>query len=127
MPVASGAGAVSDWIVRWDRYGQYVAIWVANAGSAKVGRLTLFSIDSLSGLVNVNEPRLATDKVLPSISFDDSNLIYTSAVDGKTYMQSVPAVPPSNVSTPMPTLPGQLQSGASSAAPAAPATDRPGS
>lgn len=127
LPVASGPAAVSDWVVRWDRSGQFVAIWVANPSSDKIGRLTLFSIDSRSGLVNVNEPRLAAEKVLSSVSFDDSTLVYTSAVDGKTYMQSVPAVPPSNASTPVPTMPGQLPSGALPAAASAPATDRPGS
>ena len=128
LPVASGPGAVFDWIVRWDRSGQYVAIWAANPSSVKIGRLTLFSIDSGSGLVNVNEPRLLAEKVLSSVSFDDSTLVYTSAVDGRTYMQSVPAVPPSNASTPVPTLPGQLPSGgASPAAASALASDRPGS
>ena len=127
LPVASGPAAVSDWVVRWDRSGQFVAIWVANPSSDEIGRLTLFSIDSRSGLVNVNEPRLAAEKVLTSVSFDDSTLVYTSAVDGKTYMQSLPAVPPSNASTPVPTLPGQLQSGVTPAAASAPATDRPGS
>ncbi len=127
LPVASGRGAVYEWIVRWDRSGQFVAIWAANPASVKIGRLTLFSIDSKSGLANLDEPRLATEKVLSSVSFDDSTLVYTSAVDGKTYMQSVPAVPPSNASTPVPTLPGQLQSGVMPAAASAPATDRPGS
>jgi hypothetical protein len=127
LPVASGAGAVFDWMVRWDRSGQFVAIWVANPGSVKIGRLTLFSVDGRSGLINVNEPRLAAEKVLSSVSFDNSTLVYTSAVDGKTYVQSVPAVPPSTASTPVPTLPGQLQSGALPAGSSAQATDRPGS
>ena len=127
LPVASGAGAVFDWMVRWERSGQFVAIWVANPGSVKIGRLTLFSVDGRSGLINVNEPRLAAEKVLSSVSFDNSTLVYTSAVDGKTYVQSVPAVPPSTASTPVPTVPGQLQSGASPAGTSAQATDRPGS
>jgi hypothetical protein len=125
LPVASSPGAVFDWIVRWDPSGQFLAIWAANPSSVKIGRLTLFSIDSGSGLVNVNEPRLAAEKVLSSVSFDDSTLVYTSAVDGRTYMQAVPSVPPSNASTPAPTLPGQLPSGAAPAA--ASASDRPGS
>jgi hypothetical protein len=127
LPVASTPGAVFDWMVRWDRSGQFVAIWVANPGSAKIGRLTLFSIDNQSGVVNINEPRLSAEKVLSSVSFDNSTLVYTSAVDGKTYVQSVPAVPPSNASTPVPTLPGQLQSGSSPAGSSGQATDRPGS
>ncbi len=127
LPVASAPAAVFNWIVRWDRSGQFVAIWAANPNSVRIGRLTLFSIDSGFGRVNVNEPRLATEKVLSSVSFDDSSLVYTSAVDGKTYMQSMPAVPPSGASTPVPTLPGQPPGSQSPSAPSAPATDRPGS
>jgi hypothetical protein len=127
LPVASGAGAVFDWIVRWDRSGQFVAIWAADPSSLSIGRLTLFSIDGGSGRLNVNEPRLGAEKVLSTIAFDNSTLVYVSAVDGKTYMQTVPAVPPSNASTPIPTRPGQLPSGASPAVPSAPASDRPGS
>jgi hypothetical protein len=104
-----------------------VAIWVANQDSANIGRLTVFSIDNRTDAINVNEPRLAAEEVLSSVSFDDSNLVYTSAVDGKTYMQSLPAVPASSASTPIPTLPGQLPSGALPAASTAQTTDRPGS
>jgi len=122
LPVAATPGAVFDWVVRWDKSGQFVAVWVANQGSARIGRLTLFSIDGRPGFINVNEPRLAADKVLASVSFDDSSLIYTSAVDGKTYMQTLPAVPPSSASTPSPTIPGQVPSGAATPPP----SDRPG-
>jgi hypothetical protein len=123
LPVAASPGAVSDWVVRWDKSGQFVAVWVANQGSATIGRLTLFSIDGRAGFINVNEPRLAADNVLASVSFDGSSLVYTSAVDGKTYVQALPAIPPSTVSTPSPTIPGQLPSGA---APTALPSDRPG-
>jgi hypothetical protein len=128
LPVASGPGLVHGWVVRWDAPGQNVAIWVADQGSDRIGRLSLFSVDRAAGLVDTNEPRLAADKVMSSLTFDDGHLVYTSAVDGKTYMQAVPSVPPSTASTPSPTLPGQLPSDSiASGSPAAPATDRPGS
>jgi hypothetical protein len=38
--------------------------------------LTLFSIDGRAGFINVNEPRLAADNVLASVSFDGSSLVY---------------------------------------------------
>ncbi len=128
LPVSSGPGLVQGWVVRWDGSGENVAIWVADSGSDTIGRLSLFSVDRVAGLVDTNEPRLAAEKVMSSLTFDDGHLVYTSAVDGKTYMQAVPSVPPSTASTPAPTLPGQLPSDATaSGSPAAQATDRPGS
>jgi hypothetical protein len=127
LPVAAAPGTVHDWLVRWDASGQDVAIWVADPGGTSVGGLSLFSLDRTVGLIQTNEPRLAADKVMASIAFDDDHLVYTSAVDGKTYLQTVPDVPPSNVSTPGPTLPGVGPTGAAASGSAAPqATDRPG-
>jgi hypothetical protein len=129
LPIATTAGAVHSWIVRWDAAGTHVAIWVADPSSAKVGRLGLFSVNPASGFVDTNEPLLAAGKVLSGVFFDDAgHLVYTSAVDGKTYMQAVPAVPPSTVSTPSPTLPA-LPSGDTSAptpTPTPQASGRPG-
>ena len=127
LPVASAPGAGQAWVVRWDSLGQNVAVWVADPGSAEVGRLSLFSIDPTTGMVETNEPRLAADNVMAGIAIDDAHLVYTSAVDGKTYMQALPEVPPSTASTPSPTMPGQLPTdAASSGSPAPQATDRPG-
>jgi hypothetical protein len=127
LPVAAAPGTVHGWIVRWDSSGQHVAVWVADPGSARIGRLSLFSIDRATELVDTNEPLLAADKVIANIAFDGDHLVYTSAVDGKTYMQAVPAVPPSSVSTPPPATPGGAGATAGSSAEAVPASDQPGS
>ena len=103
LPVAAQPGTAQGWVVRWDASARYVAIWVADPGSESIGRLSLFSILVATGLVDTNEPLLAAGKVMAGIQFDDGHLVYTSAVDGKTYMQAIPAVPPSNVATPVPT------------------------
>ena len=125
--MADQPGTVHDWVVRWDTAGQHVAIWVANPGSDKIGRLKLFSIDRATGLVDTAEKLLAVDKVTSSIAFDNEYLVYTSAVDLKIYRQPVPAVPPSTVATPTPTVPGQLPTGATGSQSATPqASDRPG-
>jgi hypothetical protein len=127
LPVAARPGTVHDWLVRWDAAGQHVAIWVADPGSDKIGRLSLFSIDQTTGLVDTNEPLLAADKVMSNVAFDSGHLVYTSAVDLKTYHQPVPAVPPSTIATPTPTIPGQLPTGATASESPAPQTsDRPG-
>jgi hypothetical protein len=118
---------VRRWVVEWDATGGHVAVWVADPGSSRIGRLSLFSIDQTTRRVATNEPLLAADKVLANLAFDEGHLVYTSAIDGKTYMQAVPAVPPSSVATPVPATPGPSPSGApASVSPSAPPTDRPG-
>jgi hypothetical protein len=130
LPVSSAPGAVQTWVVRWDSLGQNVAVWVADPGSTDIGRLSLFSIGQTSAQVGTGpalDKLLSADKVLASVAFDDAHLVYTSAVDGKTYLQAVPEVRPSTASTPTPTTPGQVPSDAAAAGSAAPqATDRPG-
>ena len=126
LPVAAAPGMVSTWSVVWDASGSHVAIWVGDPGSARIGRLSLFAIDPASGRVKTNEPLMAADKVLASLTFDAGRLIYTSAIDGKTYMQSVPAVPPSTIATPLPPTAGPSSSSPLESPLPLP-TDRPGS
>jgi hypothetical protein len=124
LTVASGPASVRRWVVRWDATGQNVAVWVADSGSVKIGRLNVFSIDPVSRLLS---PTLAADEVLPTIGFDASNLVYTSAMDGRTYMKPLPVIPPSSVSTAVPTVAGQAHASIGSSVAPAPATDAPGS
>jgi hypothetical protein len=70
---------------------------------------------------------MAADEILSAIGFDNSNFVYTSAMDGKTYVKPVPVVPPSLVSTSAPTSPGPAPAVAGSPAAPAPTADRPGS
>jgi hypothetical protein len=124
LPVAAAPGMVHTWVVRWDATGRHVAVWVADPGSARIGRLSLFSVNGATGFVDTNEPLLAADKVMSNVVFDRDHLVYTSAVDGKTYMPAIPAVPPSSVTTPPPATPG---ASSGSSAEAAPASVPPGS
>jgi hypothetical protein len=128
LPASPAQGTVHQWVVRWDAAAQHVAIWVADPGSARIGSLSLFSVNLATGFVDTNEPLLAADKVLITLSFDDAgHLVYTSAVDGKTYMQAVPAVPPSTVSTPAAPTPAEASGAAATGSPSPQTTDRPGS
>jgi hypothetical protein len=125
LPVAVTPGTVHDWLVSWDATGRNVAVWVADPASASVGGLDLFSIDRAVGLVETNEPLLAADRVMASIAFDRGHLVYTSAVDGKTYLQTIPSLPPSSALTAAPTFAGGGPN--FTRAPAEPqVTDRPG-
>ena len=126
LPVAAAPGMVHTWSVAWDDSGSHVAIWVADPGSSRIGRLSLFPIDPAAGRVKTNDQLLANDKVIANLTLENGRLIYTSALDGKTYMQIVPSVPPSTVATPLPPTPGPSSNGAVGSPSPLP-TDRPGS
>jgi hypothetical protein len=102
QPLALGtASGVRRWVLRWDAAGANVAIWVADPGSNQVGRISLFAVDRGSAALS---PTLAAETVLSSICFDDGKLVYTSALDGRTYARTVPQLPPATPSpTPVPT------------------------
>jgi hypothetical protein len=95
LALAGSPASVRGWVVRWDVTGQNVVVWVADPGSTEIGRLSLFSVDGGSGQL---VPTLAAGTVLSTICFDDGSLVYTSAMDGKTYMNAVPVLPSSSAS-----------------------------
>ena len=99
LPVAQGSGVVRTWQVRWDATGPHLATWVADKGSSKIGRLSLFSIDTKKHLVDADGKVFAAERVLAAIQLDNSHLVYTLAVDGQTYVQDVPSWQPSTTST----------------------------
>ncbi len=126
VPVASAPGTVTSWCVRWDATGQYVAIWVADAGTADVGHVTLLNVIPGTNLLNVNGLLLSTS-ARSNIQFDDSQFVYTSPTQGgqdKTYLFRLPAVPPAPSAPPETAAPGSGQSGATAPLPVS--TDRPG-
>ena len=131
MPVGSVPGVVTSWSVRWDATGQYVAIWVADAGVTDIGQVTLLNVIPGTNLLNVNGLLLSAS-ACSNIGFDDSQFVYTSpgqGGDGKTYLFQLPAVPPAPNATPIVTPPADSSGsgGPIVAAPTPVSTDRPGS
>ena len=131
VPVGSVPGIVTSWSVRWDPTGQYVAIWVADAGVTDIGQVTLLNVIPGSNLLNV-DGLLLSASACSNIQFDDSQFVYTSpgqGGDGKTYLFQLPAVPPTPNAPPEVTAPAD-ESGSgqpTASAPAPDSTDRPGS
>ena len=129
VPVAPAPGTVTSWCVRWDATGQYVAIWVADAGAPDVGHVTLLNVIPGTNLLNVDGLLLSTS-ARSNIQFDDSQFVYTSPTQGgqdKTYLFRLPAVPPAPSAPPetaAPAAPGSGQPGATGPLPVS--TDRPG-
>jgi hypothetical protein len=94
VPVDSIPGAVTSWSVRWDATGQFVAIWVADAGPTDVGNVTLFGVTPGTDLLNVDIPLLSAP-ARSTIQFDDASFVYTSpAGGGMTHLLQLPALQP---------------------------------
>lgn len=130
VPVSSAPGTVTSWCVRWDATGQYVAIWVADAGAADVGHVTLLNVIPGTNMLNVDGLLLSTS-ARSNIQFDNSQFVYTSPTHGgqdKTYLFRLPAVPPAPSAPPEttapPAAPGSGQPVATGPLPVS--TDRPG-
>jgi len=77
---AGGLGvgpSVSDWDVRWDPSGSHLAAWVADSVDATVGRLSLLSLDPVSGRLE-SEPLLAPTPALPGFALADGQLAWAT-------------------------------------------------
>jgi hypothetical protein len=130
LALSSRPGTLASWSVRWDGTGQYMAIWVANPGSADIGHVTLFNVIPGQNLLNVDGVLLSTS-ARSNIQFDNAQFVYTSPAqggDGKTYLFALPGVPPTPEATQVATATPAIPSSEPPASDAAPASsDRPGS
>jgi len=100
LRVTDQPGQVLNWIVRWDSLGRNVAVWVASSAGSDTGRLSLFSVDRASGAITASAALPQSGQVLDGFGFDGGQLVYTSALDGKTYVQNVPTPAPTVAATP---------------------------
>lgn len=89
LSMAAGRAAVRRWSVHWAPSGRELVVWVADPGSVKIGRLSLLSVDTAGQLT----PTLAAEGVLWSVCIDDGHVVFTSALDGKTYMKPLSGNP----------------------------------
>jgi hypothetical protein len=131
VPVGPNPGIVTSWSVRWDATGQYVAIWVADAGFTDVGQVTLLNVIPGSTMLNL-DGLLLSASACSNIQFNNSQFVYTSpgqGGDGKTYLFQLPAVPPAPNATPEVTAPADSSASDQPIATKLPpvSTDRPGS
>ena len=71
-------GDVSEFDVRWDETGTWLAIWVADSSDPSIGRLSLVRIDPVSG--EVERPHGAPQDVtaLPGFSIADGRLAWAT-------------------------------------------------
>ena len=83
---------ITDWDVRWDRTGDHLGVWIADADNPGLGSLSLLTIDPASGLTSSNPPVLLNDTpALRGFALKDGQLVWATppGQDGKGSQLSV--------------------------------------
>ena len=71
-------GSVSEYDVRWDETGTWLAVWIADGSDSSIGRLSLVHLDPVSG--DVERPHGAPQDVtaLPGFSIANGRLAWAT-------------------------------------------------
>ena len=83
------AGRMDDWDARWDTSGTHLAIWIADQENPAVGRLSLYTVDSFDGKIDLKTPLLDAKVATAGYSISDGQLVWAepsgdgSTTDGK--------------------------------------------
>ena len=69
---------ISDFTVRWDETGSWLAVWLADAGDPMIGRLSLLHLDPATG--KVDRPAAGPQDVpaMPGFSIENGRLAWAS-------------------------------------------------
>lgn len=70
------AGRMDDWDARWDSTGTHVAVWIVDAQDPEIGRLSLYSVDSFDGRIDLKNPLLDARIASPGYSISDGKLVW---------------------------------------------------
>ena len=88
LPLAT----ITDWDVRWDRTGEHLGVWVADADNPGLGSLSLLTIDPASGETSSAPPVLLNDTpALRGFALKDGQLVWATppGQDGKGSQLSI--------------------------------------
>jgi hypothetical protein len=70
---------ISDWEVRWDPSGRFVAVWAGDPLDTSLGRLSLVAIDRTTGHVDADrKPALRDAPALPGFAIGDGRIAWAS-------------------------------------------------
>jgi hypothetical protein len=70
------AGQIQDWDARWDSTGTKVAVWIADANDPTVGSLSLYSVDTFDGRIDLKKPLLDSTRASAGFSMSDGKLAW---------------------------------------------------
>jgi WD40-like Beta Propeller Repeat. len=71
-------GPISDFTVRWDETGSWLAVWVADTGDPTVGRLSLLYVDPTTGMIERPEAGPQDVPALPGFSIENGRLAWAT-------------------------------------------------
>jgi hypothetical protein len=69
-------GRIADWDARWDPSGTKLAIWIADDGDSRVGRLSLYSVEPFDGRVDLKKPLLDSRRASAGFSLSNGKLVW---------------------------------------------------
>jgi hypothetical protein len=77
-PTVVADGAISEFDVRWDETGTWLAVWLADANDSSIGRLSLLHLDPATGQLDrpLGAPRDVT--ALPGFSIANGRLAWAT-------------------------------------------------
>ena len=70
------AGRIDEWDARWDATGTHLAIWIADASDATTGRLSLYTVDSFDGKVDLKSPLLKDAPAVAGFALANGQLVW---------------------------------------------------
>ena len=72
-------GAVTEFDVRWDETGRWLAIWLADAKDSSIGRLSLVHLDPVDRSISTGRTAPRSDvTALPGFSIADGRLAWAT-------------------------------------------------
>lgn len=78
------AGRMDDWDARWDSTGTHLAVWIADSQNPAVGRLSLYSVDSFDGKIDLKSPLLESKIAAAGYAISDGKLVWAEPSDDGT-------------------------------------------
>ena len=71
-------GPLSEFDVRWDETGSWLAVWVADTTDPTIGRLSLFHLDPTTGKLDRPDGAPQHVTALPGFSISDNRLAWAT-------------------------------------------------
>lgn len=75
-------GSVTDWDVQWSDSGDELAVWVTRDDAAKLGKLSLFTVDPTTGRVDLAHPKLDAESAFAGFALKPGRLAWSAPADG---------------------------------------------
>ena len=74
-------GRVPDWDARWDPTGTKLAIWVADPSDPHVGTLSLYSVATFDGRIDLKKPLLDARRANAGFAISNGKLVWAEPTD----------------------------------------------